>query len=457
MKSLFLKPLISYVIGIFFIIVITGVLLIQVVDDYIFLITILIVEFIVITILLLYFFEQYIKPIQVATETLSKLVKGQYKSRYQHRSIGISARLGNEINKLAENLNTLSIQEQKQTKQFTTVIDNTESGLVLIDEKGYIHLVNRKFISMFGKTSQDYTGYLYYDVLDYEEIYEVVQQTLLYEETIKKLFSFETDSYLEIVGAPIFNEKGLLNGAVLVLYDITELKKLESMRKDFVANVSHELKTPITSIMGFAETLIEGAMNNKEIREEFIGIIHKESKRLQLLVEDLLVLSKLEHDESQLLVSKVSLKTLLIDVIRVIRQIAMEKGITLTTNIDENLTITADSDKIKQVLINILANAVEYTPENGEVTLQIEKIDEQICFQIKDSGIGIEQKVIPRIFERFYRVDKARGRNTGGTGLGLAISKHIVEAHGGKILVESKLNVGTTFFIYIPIENISSQ
>lgn len=450
MKSLFSKPLISYVVTIFILTIVTGVLLGQIVENYIFLIAILVMEFIILTIILLHIFERYIKPMQIATETISKLVRGDYRSRYRHQSSGITARLGSEINKLARNLNALSMHEQMQKDQLSTVIDNTEIGLVLIDEKGYIHLVNRKFISMFGKNPKDYIGYLYYDVLDYEEIHQTIQQTFLYEENIKKSFSTMKEDYLEIVGAPIFNEKGLLNGAVLVLYDITELKKLELMRKDFVANVSHELKTPITSIRGFAETLEEGGMNEKEIRKQFIGIIHKESKRLQLLIEDLLVLSKLENEEFQLALTKVSMKTLLDGVVPMMRQLAKEKSITFTVNVDESLIVTADREKLKQVLINVLANAVNYTPKNGEVTLQVDKIDDQLCFQVKDTGIGIDQKFLPRIFERFYRVDSARSRNTGGTGLGLAITKHIVEAHGGKILVESELNIGTTFLIYIP-------
>jgi len=451
MKSLLSKSLLSYVLSIFLLVFITGCLLSQIVDNYIFLISILIMEFIVMVIILLHIFENYIKPIQVATKTITKLVDGNYWSRFHYKSNGMSAVLGNEINKLARDLNQLSTQQDMKTEQLSTVIENTECGLVLIDEKGYIHLVNRTFISMFDKTHQDYIGSLYYDVLDDEEIHQTIQHTFLYERKIKETFSTVHGHYLEIVGAPIFNEKGHLNGSVLVLYDITEFKKLESIRKDFVANVSHELKTPITSIRGFAETLEEGAMNEEVLRKEFIKIIHGESKRLQLLIEDLLTLSRLENDEFKLMRTPVSMKELLNEIGLMGEQIATEKGINYIVKAEEDITLLADHDKLKQVLINLLANAVHYTPQHGVVTLDMDKIDDQLRIRIKDTGIGIDEQDLPRIFERFYRIDKARSRNTGGTGLGLAITKHIVEVHDGQILVESELDVGTTFTILLPI------
>ncbi|WP_099158737.1 two-component system histidine kinase PnpS [Virgibacillus ndiopensis] len=453
MRSIFYKPLISYIIGIFLLVIITGCVLSLLTSEYIILFSVLFVEFIILVLIMLHVFEKYMNPVKMATKTVNELVKGNYRARIHHPAVGSVGELNSKINILARNLSELAIQEQMQEKQLTTVIDNTQSGLVLLDEKGYIHLVNRKFISIFGKTSKDYIGYLYYDVLNNEQIHRTVQQTFLYEENVKESFTQMTDldkKYIEIVGAPIFNERKLLKGAVLVFYDITELKKLEIMRKDFVANVSHELKTPITSIKGFAETLLDGAMEDDTAKEKFLRIIYEEGNRLQLLIEDLLTLSKLEKDEFRLNITEVKIEELLTDIIPIMKHQADKKHIHLSVIQDPGLLIRADEERLKQVFINLLVNALIYTSEGGEVTLSVNETDNHLHLSVEDTGIGIPEEAIPRIFERFYRVDKARSRNTGGTGLGLAIVKHIVEVHNGKITVESELNRGTTFHVYLP-------
>ncbi|MGM8366270.1 two-component system histidine kinase PnpS [Virgibacillus sp. W0181] len=453
MKPLLSKKLFTYAFGILLLIIVSGVILSQVVDNYYVLLSVLIIEYIILIVILLQVFDRYIKPIDKATNTVDNLVKGNYRARIHHPMNGEVGELFGKINALARNLSELTIHEQMQAEQFSTVIDNSQSGLVLIDEKGYIHLVNRKFISIFGNDPQDYIGYLYYDVLENETIHQTVQETFLYEKNMKRLFTHykETDKYfLEIVGAPIFNDRNMLRGAVLVLYDITELKKLEVMRKDFVANVSHELKTPITSIKGFAETLLDETMDDPETRKQFLGIIYEESKRIQVLIEDLLILSKLEKDEFQLVFSNINLSKLLEDIVPLIQHQATENNIDFTTNVLSDAKFVADKERIKQVLINLLANAISYTPAGGEINLTIDETEDFVSIQVTDTGIGIEQEALPRIFERFYRVDKARSRNTGGTGLGLAIVKHIVEVHDGKISVESELNKGTTFSVYLP-------
>lgn len=457
MNISFFKTLTPYFIGNLLLVAITGLILSPIVDNYIVLFSVLVIEYIILILILLHIFERYIKPIQLAAKTVSKLVKGNYRARIHHSSNGAVGVLTNRINSLARNLSELTIHEQMQSEQLSTVIDNTESGLVLIDEKGYIHLVNRKFISIFGKKPKDYIGTLYYDVIENERIHQTVQNTFLYEENVKMSFTHGEGldkNYIEIVGAPIFNDNAMLKGAVLVLYDITELKKLENMRKDFVANVSHELKTPITSIKGFAETLVEGSAIDEETNNKFLHIIYEESNRLQLLVEDLLILSRLEQDQFQLSVKEITIESLIEDVVPMIQQKAIASDITFHVKADNSLTFEADSERIKQVLLNLLANAISYTPKKGEVTLNIFEEAEYVCFRVQDTGIGIKDSLLPRIFERFYRVDKDRSRNTGGTGLGLAIVKHIVEVHNGRIEVESELNKGSTFTVYLPKQQI---
>jgi two-component system, OmpR family, phosphate regulon sensor histidine kinase PhoR len=443
-----------YAMGILLIVISTGIVFSQFMSNYIILLLVLLTEYIILMMILHYVFDKYVKPIRKATDTLDELVRGNFRARMYHPATGSMASLLMKINALARSLSDLSINEKMQAEQLSTVIENIQSGLVLIDEKGYIHLVNQNFISIFGKTERDYLGYLYYDVLDNEKIHKTIQLTFLYEENVKDSIMVENGvkQYFEVVGAPIFDDRNMLKGAVLVLYDITELKKLEAMRKDFVANVSHELKTPITSIRGFSETLLDDDLHDKETARHFLGIINEESKRLQTLIEDLLALSKLEKEDSRLVFTSINMSQLLEEVIPMMNQQATQSGIKLKVEAERDLTFVADMNGVKQVLINLLANAINYSHKEDEVSLTVGKQNDFIHITITDTGIGIPNEALSRIFERFYRVDKARSRNTGGTGLGLAIVKHIVELHKGKIHVESELEIGTTFHIYFPIK-----
>ena len=455
MRKFMNKKLFGYMFVFFLMIAVLGFILSGIVTNLVILIAVLLIQFVIFTIFLFYFYDKYVKPIDKAVETMDKLLKGNYHARIHHPISGTIGELFTKINSLARSLSELSLQEQIQSEQLSTVVENSESGLVLIDEKGYIHIVNRKFISMFGKKPSDYIGHLYYDVLENEQIHHTVQETFLYEKQVKHLFSLEGKNekiYIQIVGAPIFNERNMLRGAVLVIYDITEFKKVETMRKDFVANVSHELKTPITSIKGFAETLLDGAAEEPEVRTQFLNIIFEESKRIEHLIEDLLVLSKLEKDESAINVEHIEVDYMLDDILPVVEQQALQKNIDMKVEMDQNVTLEADEEKIKQILFNLVTNAISYTPEKGSVSIKIKEEEHDVCFIVQDTGIGISEQDLPRIFERFYRVDKDRSRETGGTGLGLAIVKHIVEAHQGKIDVDSELGKGTTFKVYIPKE-----
>lgn len=453
MKDFISKTLLAYTFIIFIVIVISGLILGSIVTNFYVLAAVLISMFIIFTLLLFYIFDKYFRPIENVSQTMDKLLKGNYRARIHYSMNGTLADLSSKVNALARNLSELTIHEQIQAEQLSTVIDNSESALVLIDEKGYIHIVNRKFLSMFGGKSSDYIGFLYYDVIENEQIHHTVQETFLYEKTIKHLFSLDKEEerkYLEIVGAPIFNDPGLLRGAVLAIYDITEFKNLEVMRKDFVANVSHELKTPITSIKGFSETLLDGAADDAETRNQFLQIINNESQRIKLLIDDLLILSKLEKDEMTIDSDEISTTELFKDIYPVIDQKAGLKNIHFNCIYPEEIIFVADLEKIKQILINLLTNAINYTPESGTITLKASETEKEVCLSVSDTGIGMSKEALSRIFERFYRVDKARSRDTGGTGLGLAIVKHIVEVHDGRIEVESEIGEGTTFNIFLP-------
>jgi len=453
MKKLFKKPIFFYTVIIFILLSVSGLVLSRVVGNYFILIAVLLTVYIILLILLIHFYDTYIKPLHKATITVDEIVKGNYRARFHHPKDDSVGNLSNKINDLGRSLGKLAMQEQMHSDQLSTIIDNLESGLVLVDAKGYIHFVNRKFIMMFGNTPKAYKGYLYYEVLDSEIIHETVKNTFLYERNVKDSFSHYRGLdriYIEVVGAPIFNERNMLKGAVIMLYDITEMKKLELMRKDFVANVSHELKTPITSIKGFAETMLDDPANGSEPNQEFLKIIYKESDRIQFLVEDLLILSRLEKENFRLLKTVTDVNNVTDEVKPIVQQKAKEKQIAFHIEIDGAIQLYADKEQLKQVMINLLDNAINYTAEDGRIDLRVNETEEYVSIEVEDTGIGIEHEAIPRIFERFYRVDQARSRNTGGTGLGLAIVKHVVELHEGKIDIISAPNKGTTMKVLLP-------
>ncbi|MGI8316818.1 two-component system histidine kinase PnpS [Halobacillus mangrovi] len=398
-------------------------------------------------------FSKYIRPIRAASNVANELAKGNYKARTYEGHFGEAGQLSQSINILARNLQDMTSTKGMQENQLEAVINNMGNGLVLIDEKGYILLVNRAFLDTFGGEKENYISYLYHDAIPQTAVHETVQKIYMFEETISETFVLPVNiarKHLEVTGAPILSEDQKWKGTVLVFHDITELKQLEQMRKDFVANVSHELKTPITSIRGFSETLLDGAMKDEAMLEQFLHIILKESGRLQSLIQDLLELSKLEREDFYLNIEQVEIQRLLHDLLPIVKQHADKKEVNLRTEIDGETIIQGDSSRLKQVFMNLLTNAINYTGSEGEVTLNFKEKDDDIVISIADNGVGIPEEEISRIFERFYRVDKARSRNSGGTGLGLAIVKHIVEAHHGKVDVESVVNEGTTFHVSIP-------
>jgi two-component system phosphate regulon sensor histidine kinase PhoR len=250
---------------------------------------------------------------------------------------------------------------------------------------------------------------------------------------------------------PILNNSEDFQGVLVVLNDITSIKKLEQIRKDFVANVSHELKTPVAAISGFAETLVEEEGENPETVKEFSQIIFDESQRLSRLVNRLLELSRLESDSRELHIEQVNINQLIQDTISMMqkRNDCQDKIIDFK-KADSPVMINGDADVIAQVLINLLDNAIKYGPDGDHIVVSVAEQDNEVKISVEDHGVGIPENETERVFERFYRVDKARSRKTGGTGLGLAIAKHLVENHGGQIGVETITGKGTIFSFTVP-------
>ncbi len=395
--------------------------------------------------------RQYTRPIESATKVAMELAKGNYKARTYEDHLDETGMLSQYINILARNLQDMTRAQEMQQDRLQTLIENMGSGLILIDGRGYINLVNRAYKELFEVESAKFLYQLYYDAFTHNEIIELVEEIFMTEVKVRKQLQLPLNiefKHFEVYGAPIIGTNDEWKGIVLVFHDITELKKLEQMRKDFVANVSHELKTPITSIKGFSETLLDGALNDRETAEYFLSIILKESDRLQTLIQDLLDLSKIEQQGFKLSIQACDVKEILEDIEVILKGKAKEKEIELTYTVPEGFFfVEGDLYRLKQIFINLINNALTYTPKGGSVHVQVEKDAGAVIVTVSDTGIGIKSEEIPRIFERFYRVDRARSRNSGGTGLGLAIVKHLVEAHKGLITVNSQLGEGTTFTV----------
>ncbi len=396
---------------------------------------------------------QYIRPIESVTKVAIELAKGNYKARAYESHSDETGMLSKAINILARNLQEMTLEQEMQQDRLHTLIENMGSGMILIDSRGYINLVNRSYKETFHVTDEEYLDRLYYESFHHTEIIELVEEIFMTEVKVRKQMLLPLGierKHFEVYGAPIIGTNHEWKGIVLVFHDITELKKLEQMRKDFLANVSHELKTPITSIKGFSETLLDGAMDNKKFCEHFLRIILKESERMQGLIEDLLDLSKIEQQGFRLNMGTVDMKGILEDIHMVLDNKAGEKEISLQVNVLKRVSVIGDPSRLKQIFINLINNAIVYTPAGGVVSVELLEDKYNAYIKVSDTGIGISKEEIPRIFERFYRVDKARSRNTGGTGLGLSIVKHLVEAHQGTITVDSEVGEGTTFTVVLP-------
>ncbi|MBU9710632.1 two-component system histidine kinase PnpS [Evansella tamaricis] len=392
--------------------------------------------------------NQLILPIEDARKVANELAKGNFSARTYEGNDTETGQLNQSLNVLAENLDRITQTYEVQKERLETLIENMGSGLILINSKGDITLVNRSCKDIFQEDTEDWLNKLYYQVIKHKEVIKLIQEILLTEMRKRRHLTLPIKieiRHFDVHGAPIIGNDHQLKGIVLVFHDITELKKLEQTRKDFVANVSHELKTPVTSLKGFTETLLAGAMDDEELRKRFLTIIAKESERLEGLIHDLLELSKIEGEQFQLQWQTANLGEIVDEVLMMLEEKAELKKVSLKMKVTGDVEIEGDPHRLKQVIINLVNNGIMYTPSGGEVTVRLREQAETIVLEIQDTGIGISKKEIPRLFERFYRVDRARSRNSGGTGLGLAIVKHLAEAHKAKMTVESEVGKGTTF------------
>jgi len=367
---------------------------------------------------------------------------------------------GDEIGDLAASLNSLAEEIKgridgisSEKAKLDAVLASMFEGLVVTDEQEKVVLMNPSLRRLFS-VKEDPQGSKLIEVLRNIAVQEMADKIILEKERLVtgeiRVFVPE-EKVLRVNCVPIIR-RGRLEGAVMVFHDITELRRLEKVRQDFVANVSHELRTPLSSIKGYAETLLDGAVEDKGHAREFIGIIHQESDRLANLINDLLDLARIESGNMELSKAPFDVLAVAKRAVESMGGQARAKSIKLGITAFSGVLPLAVGDEFgfRQVLTNLLDNALKYTPEGGGVTISVEAAGGFLQVNVADTGIGISPADIPRIFERFYRVDKARSREAGGTGLGLSIVKHIVQAHGGRVWVESAPGSGSVFSFTIP-------
>ena len=342
---------------------------------------------------------------------------------------------------------TTSDAKAQQQVLFNSMLE----GLLLLDRNRKIYLANRAFKNLFG-IKAELRGKTVMEALRLHELADLVERV----ETKGQVFDHEfklpelNERWLQVNAAVISNSAGEREGTILVFHDLTRLKQLERTREEFVANVSHELRTPLSLIKGYVETLLDGARGNPEVAERFLKIIERNTKRLDLLIQDLLTISALEAGRMKLNLHQVALRPLVEKIFTELKPPADNKNISLINQLPE-LNATADSNRLEQVLANLVDNAIKYGRAQGRVIVGGKRRDDgKIEIFVQDDGPGIPTEALERVFERFYRVDKARSREQGGTGLGLSIVKHIVQAHGGEVWVKSESGKGATFFFTLP-------
>jgi len=368
-------------------------------------------------------------------------------------------RAGDALEALAISLNATAARLDRSIQTLTeernlssAILGSMVEGVAVVNAAERLLFANRGFAEILGLDVPPQSGSALLEVVRQTELIEAVRGVLTGENRVEAEIVTGTlrQHFFAVTVASVSAAE--TSGAVIVLHDITELRKLERIRRDFVANVSHEFKTPLTAIQGFAETLLAGAIDDPQNRIRFLEIILEHSRRLARLTDDLLKLSKMDADKLELEIRRLSVSVFVESCIETAQRPAANKDLRISVKLPERLPdIAADRRRLAEVLQNLLDNAMQYTPAGGQIMVSASANGAEMTFTVSDTGIGIPQADQPRIFERFYRVDVARSREVGGTGLGLSIAKHLVEAHGGRIWVHSEVGQGSQFYFTVPL------
>ncbi|OPX87568.1 MAG: Alkaline phosphatase synthesis sensor protein PhoR [Pelotomaculum sp. PtaB.Bin104] len=405
-------------------------------------------------------YRRLIDPIEEMACIAQDMARGNLEQEiriFDQDEIGDLARSINYLaRELKKNIDDVVLEKDKMQAILASMCD----GVIAMDQWGRVILVNPVVERLFDTTQEVSRGKNFRRVIRNSDFEKLLTQFLETGRPVQKQIRLVTPEsrLFRVQVTPLKNTGSENVGMVALMRDFTGRKKLEEMRSEFVANVSHELRTPLTSIRGFAETLLDGALEEQDTSRKFLEIINVEAVRLTRLIDELLNLSKIEDHKTAPDWQPVALNDLIKRTLAIFQTRALEKNLTITTNLQEDLPVLqGDPDMLSQVLINLIDNALSYTQPGGEIRINSSTDENEVKVEVQDNGIGIPPDSLPRVFERFYRVDKARSREQGGTGLGLSIVKHIVEVHHGHVHVESKVGAGSTFSFVLPFNRAIGQ
>ena len=354
--------------------------------------------------------------------------------------------VGVQYNQLMRFIHQQEFRNKRNMQILNIITNNIQDPIVILNIHGELEYANNQFKEWVHMTALKKLSF--YDVKN-EPIRKILEDALICEKTRKKQLKIH-NKYYSSVAHPIFDEQGDFNGVVVLFYDISDLKKYENLQKEFFSNVSHELKTPISAIKGCSEILLNGGLKDQAICEEFLTIIQNENLRIERLVKDLLLINRYEHDQIKHQTQRLEVNYLLNDCIQNVQTIANLKHQTIDFVEEKKYWVEGGYTKLQHCFLNLLTNAIHYSPDETQIQIKVSEKSTFIEISVIDHGIGIPPEDLPHIFERFYRVDKARSRHTGGTGLGLSIVASIIEAHHGAIQVQSELNKGSCFTVQLP-------
>jgi len=398
--------------------------------------------------------RQYGRKMDELKQGAARLAEGELAHRLAIPDSEELAGLAESLNRMASQLESRLQTVVSQRNQLEAVLSSMLEGVIAVDREERIISVNQAAARWFNIDPERVRGRSIPEAIRNLAIQKFVTRSLKSRTPVEDDITVyrNGERILNIKSAPLLDVGPEPIGMLIVFSDVTQLRRLEDMRRDFVANVSHEIKTPLTAIKGFVETLHQNTVETPEEAERFLGIISKHVDRLNTIIEDLLMLSRIENEgeRGDIQREKTRLRDIFQNAVQICRPQADEKRIRIELEGDEGFAAMVDPILLEQAVVNLLDNAVKYSEPQKTVRILARAVDHEIQIQVQDHGIGIEKKHLPRLFERFYRVDKARSRALGGTGLGLAIVKHIAQAHGGQVTVESNLGEGSLFTIHLP-------
>jgi two-component system phosphate regulon sensor histidine kinase PhoR len=391
-----------------------------------------------------------IRPLREITRASRGIASGKFDQKIPVRSKDETGQLAQAFNDMSSNLGELVRGISEERTKLQTVLASMADGVIMTDEEGKIVLANQTTERLFNFRERDVINKPLIEAVHDHEADEILKLCLSTSQTQTGQFeSALLKRFLRTIAVPIM--EGKLTGALLLFQDLTEVRNLHTMRRELVGNISHELRTPIAGIKAMVETLMQGAIDDKEAAADFLARIDSEVDRLTQMVSELTELSRIETGRAELRTSSVNLNLLVDEVITQLNTQAQRQQVTITADRAPNLPVVkADRDRIRQTLTNLVHNAVKFNHPGGTVTVSTGADAESVIVSVSDTGMGVSKEDLPRVFERFYKVDKARPR--GGSGLGLAIAKHVVQAHGGRIWAQSEEGKGSTFSFSLPIK-----